>query len=190
MKALEVGIKASMPRARREYLATDHGKQESKETLIKFLHWLPTARPEYENLTDNEDLNTPDERTRHYAYENNLIVLLADAWKNSGGTDTQTHLADTIQKFNLNRADAANTLKKDLRLIDDRDHMYGFTRAKYPRSVRPHQGTSPSPVINPSDLPRKPGNRRRIIKTRGNHIRPIQGDQRCRPTPTSTPSKK
>ena len=39
VKALEVGVTAPLPKARRTYLSTDDGKQESVENLSAFLNW-------------------------------------------------------------------------------------------------------------------------------------------------------
>lgn len=124
-----------MPKARREYLATDDGHQESLEKLTQFLQWLPTSRPEYANLRDEPELNVPDERTRHYAYDDRFIVLLGDAWNNStvAGPTTE-RLAAAIHTLNLSRSDAANDLRRRLKLIDDKDRMKAFNKGDYSES--------------------------------------------------------
>ena len=74
VKALEVGVKQPFPEARRLYMETPDGKEESIEKLKNFLLWLPTARMEYQNLIDHPETNVPDERTRHYAYKSGRKV--------------------------------------------------------------------------------------------------------------------
>ena len=83
VKALEVGVKQSFPKARKVYMETPTGHEESAEKLQNFLNWLPTAREEFKNLTDNDTLNIPDEKTRHYAYDLRFIALIAETWSTS-----------------------------------------------------------------------------------------------------------
>ena len=120
LKALEVGVRKTFPNARKEHLNTDDGRDESAGHMAEFLQWLTTARPEYENLEDQPQLDVADERTRHYAYEHSFIALLAQTWTQSrqAGPDL-TALAATIQQLNINRNDPANHLNGELNLLKD-----------------------------------------------------------------------
>ena len=132
VKALEVGVKQSFPRARKVYMETPSGHEETAEKLQHFLNWLPTAREEFKNLTDNDTLNVPDEKTRHYAYDLRFIALIAETWSTSMQTAIpQEDLAATVANLNLFKNDAANHLKKDLMLTDDKDRLKAFSTGAY-----------------------------------------------------------
>ena len=132
VKALEVGVKQSFPRARKVYMETPSGHEESAEKLQNFLNWLPTAREEFKNLTNNDTLNVPDEKTRHYAYDLRFIALIAETWSTSMQTEIpQEDLAATVANLNLFKNDAANHLKKDLMLTDDKDRLKAFSTGAY-----------------------------------------------------------
>ena len=144
LRVLEMGVKRSLPPARRRYIATPDGLKESSERLANFLQWLPTARPEYENLRDEAHLDVGDERTRHFAYDKEFINLLADAWSNSAtsGPPHET-LAQTVQGLNLNRADGANDVKA-MHLDTDRGRMKSLARGDY-QAASTRIRNSPSP---------------------------------------------
>ena len=132
VKALEVGVKQSFPKARKVYMETPTGHEESAEKLQNFLNWLPTAREEFKNLTDNDTLNVPDEKTRHYAYDLRFIALIAETWSTSIQTAIpQEDLAATVANLNIFKNDAANHLKKDLMLTDDNDRLKAFSTGAY-----------------------------------------------------------
>ena len=132
VKALEVGVKQPFPKARRLYMETPDGKEESIEKLKNFLLWLPTARMEYQNLIDHPETNVPDERTRHYAYDLRFIALLAETWSTGAQTGMDKEkLATTVAQLNIFRNDAANDLKRALNLIDDRERMKAFSTGTY-----------------------------------------------------------
>ena len=131
VKALEVGVKQSLPRARKLYMETTTGQEESVEKLSCFLQWLVSARKEYQNLTA-PDLNVPDERTRHYAYDIRFIALLAETWSTSGQSGVNREkLAETVQNLNIFKNDAANHLKASLHLVDDKERMKAFSTGVY-----------------------------------------------------------
>ena len=132
VKALEVGVKQSFPKARKVYMETPDGHEETAEKLRNFLNWLPTAREEFKNLTNNDTLNVPDEKTRHYAYDLRFIALIAETWSTSMQTEIpQEDLAATVANLNLFKNDAANHLKKDLMLTDDKDRLKAFSTGAY-----------------------------------------------------------
>ena len=132
LKAIETGIKVSIPAARRSVLATDDGRREAAATLAEFFAWLPTARVEYVNLQRVADLNVPDERTRHYAYDARFLVLLAETWARSKSSGPNpAALADRLQAMNITRNDPAGDLDRHLGLLDDRGRMKPFTRGPY-----------------------------------------------------------
>ena len=131
VKALEVGVTAPLPKARRTYLSTDDGKQESVENLSAFLNWLPIARVEYKNLQESEP-DVADERTRHYAYDPRFVTLMAETWANSKRTGPLLEpLAHAVGMLNITRHDAASDLANDLNLLDDKGRMKPFSRADY-----------------------------------------------------------
>ena len=132
VKALEVGVKTAMPRARRTRLSTEVGKEESVSDLAAFLDWLPDARKEYKNLRDDDNLDVANERTRHYAYDPKSISLLAETWANSNRTGPPpSDVAAAINIMNITRQDAACDLNKALNLLDEKGRMRAFSRADY-----------------------------------------------------------
>lgn len=133
LKAIEVGVKPSLPAARRNHMATEDGKAESVESLEEFLRWLLNCRKEYRQLADQPGPSVPDENTRHYAYDTKWMALLAETWANAGRNSEDTGaLAQYIETVNINRNDAASALTGDrYNLLDERDRMKPLGRGPY-----------------------------------------------------------
>ncbi len=148
VKAIEVGVLTPIPRARRTYLSTDTGKEESVNGLVGFFEWLPTARDEYQYLIDEPDRFVPDERTRHYAYEPKFIALLADTWSKSVAAGPNVdQLAAAVNGLNIARNDPANDLVRHLDLLDQRGRLRPFNRGPYTEaSLRIRDQAKSTPV--------------------------------------------